>query len=40
MGTAHVRAIFSDYLDIQKGLYLDTLSTRELKGRYKRFVSH
>lgn len=32
------KAIFGTYLDIQKGIYMDDLDDRELRGRWKSFV--
>ncbi|KAF8455932.1 hypothetical protein BGX38DRAFT_1127955 [Terfezia claveryi] len=34
------KPLFAEYLDVQKGLVLAELSTREAQGRFKRFVTH
>lgn len=36
----HVLDVFGNYLDVQKGLSIADLDSRETKGRFKRFVHH
>lgn len=36
----HILDVFGSYLDVQKGLAIADLESRETKGRFKRFVHH